>query len=65
MTFDLQPDDQIIKAGQRIGIMIFSSDQEYTLHPAPGTELSIMVGEGTTLTLPIVGGKEAFEKATN
>ena len=65
VTFDLQPDDQIIKAGQRIGIMIFSSDQEYTLHPAPGTELSIMVGEGTTLTLPIVGGKEAFEKATN
>ena len=33
MTFDLQPDDQIIKKGQQIGLLIFSSDSSYTLLP--------------------------------
>ena len=64
ITFDLQPDDQIIKAGQQIGFMIFSSDKEFTLHPKPGTEIMIHLGQ-TKLTLPVVGGAEAFKKATN
>ena len=41
LTFDLQPDDQIIPAGKRIGLMIFSSDRDFTLWPKPGTELTI------------------------
>ena len=64
MTFDLQPDDQIIKKGQQIGLMLFSSDSEYTLLPRPGTELTIDLKE-TMITLPIVGGKSAFKKAIN
>ncbi|KRP29221.1 MAG: X-prolyl-dipeptidyl aminopeptidase [Cryomorphaceae bacterium BACL22 MAG-120619-bin32] len=64
MTFDFQPDDQIIKKGQQIGLMIFSSDSEYTLLPKPGTELTVDLKE-TTITIPIVGGKNAFKKATN
>ncbi|MHA6728356.1 Xaa-Pro dipeptidyl-peptidase [Chryseobacterium sp. A301] len=56
VTFDLQPDDQIIKKGQQIGLLIFSSDKEFTIHPKPGTELTVDL-DGTTLTLPIVGGK--------
>lgn len=63
MTFDFQPDDQIIKKGQQIGLMIFSSDSNYTLLPKPGTELTIDLG-GTTLTIPVVGGLEKFKKAT-
>lgn len=62
MTFDLQPDDQVIKAGQQIGLMIFSSDRDFTLWPEPGTELTIDL-EGTILRLPVVGGKEAYIKA--
>ncbi|WP_425639188.1 Xaa-Pro dipeptidyl-peptidase [Algoriphagus yeomjeoni] len=62
VTFDLQPDDQIISAGQQIGLMIFSSDAEFTLLPKPGTELTIDL-DGTVLTLPIVGGKGMVEKA--
>ncbi|MDZ7806160.1 MAG: CocE/NonD family hydrolase C-terminal non-catalytic domain-containing protein [Gracilimonas sp.] len=58
VTFDLQPDDQIIPPGQQLGLMIFSSDQEYTLHPQPGTELTVDL-DGTMLTLPVVGGKSA------
>ena len=62
VTFSLQPDDQIIPKGQQIGLMIFSSDKEFTLHPKPGTELTIDLDK-TSLNLPIIGGKDAFEKA--
>jgi X-Pro dipeptidyl-peptidase len=63
MTFELQPDDQIIPAGQQIGLMIMSSDREFTLWPTPGTELTIDL-DATTINLPIVGGKMALDKAT-
>ena len=62
MSFDFQPDDQIIKKGQQIGLMIFSSDSEYTILPEPGTKLTIDLKE-TIITLPIVGGNAAFKKA--
>jgi X-Pro dipeptidyl-peptidase len=64
MTFDLQPDDQIIEKGQQIGLLIFSSDSEYTLLPKPGTKLTIDLKE-TKIKIPIVGGENAFRKATN
>ncbi|GLU42551.1 putative Xaa-Pro dipeptidyl-peptidase [Muricauda sp. NBRC 101325] len=56
VSFDLMPDDQIIPKGQQIGLMIFSSDKEFTLWPEPGTELTVDL-DGTVLTLPVVGGK--------
>lgn len=62
LTFDLQPDDQIIPEGQQIGLMIFSSDKEFTVWPEPGTELTIDL-DATSITLPIVGGIEAYEHA--
>ncbi|XZE51746.1 Xaa-Pro dipeptidyl-peptidase [Planctomycetaceae bacterium SH139] len=63
LSFQLQPDDQIIPAGQRIGLMIFSSDKDFTLHPDPGTQLTIDLDQ-TSLQLPIVGGQSAYEAAT-
>lgn len=62
VAFDLMPDDQIIPAGQQIGLMIFSSDREFTLWPKPGTELTIDL-EDTNITLPIVGGIDQFNDA--
>ena len=59
VSFDLQPDDQIIPAGQRIGLMIFSSDRQFTLWPEPGVELSVDL-DGTSLSLPVVGGRDAL-----
>ncbi|MFT6079450.1 MAG: X-Pro dipeptidyl-peptidase [Planctomycetota bacterium] len=59
LEFDLQPDDQVIPVGQRIGLMVFSSDKEFTLRPEPGTKLSVDLA-GTSLTLPVVGGKASF-----
>ena len=62
LKFTMQPDDQVIKKGQKIALMIFSSDREYTLWPEPGTELTVELNN-THLKLPVVGGKEALAKA--
>jgi X-Pro dipeptidyl-peptidase len=62
LTFNLQPDDQVIRAGQQIGLMIFSSDKDFTLRPDPGTKLTVDLG-GTSISIPVVGGKEALEEA--
>ena len=62
LEFKLQPDDQIIPAGQQIGLMIFGSDKEFTLWPDPGTLITVDL-DHTSLTVPIVGGKDSLEKA--
>jgi len=62
MSFDLIPDDQIIPKGQQIGLMIFSSDSQFTLLPNPGTELTIDL-DATSISIPIVGGEQALNNA--
>ena len=62
LGFDLQPDDQIIPAGQKIGLMIFSSDRDFTLWPDPGTKLSVDL-DATSIELPVVGGSAALNAA--
>lgn len=64
MSFDLIPDDQVILAGQQIGLMIFSSDNKFTLLPEPGTELNIDLND-TNIEIPVVGGMETLKKAFN
>jgi X-Pro dipeptidyl-peptidase len=59
VTFDLQPDDQVLLPGTRLGLMVFSSDREFTLRPAPGTELTVDLS-GTFVDLPVVGGRFAM-----
>ncbi len=61
MTFKLEPDDQIIPAGKQIGLMIFSSDREFTLWPDPGTKLTVDL-DGTSIILPVAGYQEAIEQ---
>ncbi|HEY4320875.1 MAG TPA: Xaa-Pro dipeptidyl-peptidase [Gemmatimonadales bacterium] len=62
MTFPLQPDDQIIKPGQQLALMILSSDFGFTLRPVPGTELTVDL-DGTSITIPVLGGQAALRKA--
>jgi X-Pro dipeptidyl-peptidase len=59
VTFPLQPDDQVIPVGRQLGLMVFSSDREFTLRPQPGTELTVDLA-GTSLELPVVGGPLAL-----
>jgi X-Pro dipeptidyl-peptidase len=63
LTFDLQPDDQIIPAGKRIALMILSSDHDFTIWPKAGTKLTVDL-DATRISLPIVGGTGAFQRAT-
>ncbi len=60
VSFDLQPDDQVIHAGEQIGLMIFASDRDFTLWPKPGAELTVDL-DGTRLVLPIVGGEASLK----
>lgn len=62
LSFDLIPDDQIIPKGQQIGLMIFSSDSQFTLLPNPGTELTVDLNKAS-ISLPIVGGEDAYNKS--
>jgi X-Pro dipeptidyl-peptidase len=53
LRFDLQPDDHVFAAGHRIGLVVVSTDHDYTLRPAPGTELTLRPAS-SVLTLPLV-----------
>ncbi len=64
LTFDLQPDDQIIPAGKRIALMILSSDRDFTVWPKAGTKLTVDL-DATKISLPIVGGEAAFRQAVS
>ncbi|XZE32150.1 Xaa-Pro dipeptidyl-peptidase [Pirellulaceae bacterium SH501] len=55
VEFELQPDDQIIPAGESIGVMVFASDRDFTLWQEPGTELTIDLDQ-SELVLPIASG---------
>jgi predicted acyl esterase len=61
-TFDFQPKDSVLAAGRQLGIMILSSDRDYTIRPAPGTELTMDLKE-SKVRLPIVGGPSTFTNA--
>lgn len=61
-TFDLEPDDQIVAAGEQLALMLFASDHDFTLWPKAGTRVTVDLA-GTTLTLPIVGGAAALAEA--
>jgi X-Pro dipeptidyl-peptidase len=60
LRFSMIPDDQVIPAGRQIGLLLFSSDKEFTLHPKPGTVLTFDPA-GCELVLPVVGGAAAWK----
>ena len=62
VTFDLEPDHQVIPPGVRLAVMVMSSDREFTLWPAPGTQLMVHAA-GSSFSIPIVGGADALAKA--
>jgi X-Pro dipeptidyl-peptidase len=54
-SWDLQPDDHVFAAGHRIGLVVVSTDHDYTIRPRPGTQLTLDPGH-SRIRLPIVGG---------
>lgn len=57
-TFDwpLESDDYVFPAGHRVGLVIVSTDMNFTLRPLPGTQLTVNPGK-SSVTLPVVGGR--------
>ncbi|GHI00742.1 Xaa-Pro dipeptidyl-peptidase [Neobacillus kokaensis] len=62
-TFEwaMEPKDYIFKAGHRIGVVLISSDYDYTIRPKAGTKITV-IPTRSEITLPIVGGKNAFNQ---
>jgi X-Pro dipeptidyl-peptidase len=62
LSLTMQPDDYVMPAGHRLGLVLLSSDYDYTLRPSPGTRLDVDLTH-TALTLPVVGGPDALSAA--
>ncbi|GAA3103042.1 Xaa-Pro dipeptidyl-peptidase [Streptosporangium carneum] len=56
---DLQPSDYVVKAGHRLGVVLISTDRDYTLRLPAGTKVSVDPG-GSSVELPVVGGRAAL-----
>ncbi len=54
MNFDMQPKDYVFAAGRRIGLVVISTDFDYTLRPLGGTTLGLNTA-GSTVTIPSTG----------
>jgi X-Pro dipeptidyl-peptidase len=52
-TWPLEPDDYVFPAGHRIGLVVVSTDMNFTLRPLPGTRLTVNPGR-SSVTLPVV-----------
>jgi X-Pro dipeptidyl-peptidase len=52
ITWDLEPDDYVFPAGHRIGLIVVSTDFDYTFRPLPGTRLVVNPAH-SQLWLPI------------
>ncbi len=62
IDFDMQPKDTIVPAGNRLALMVLSSDRDFTIRPAAGTQLTLDLAR-SSLALPVVGGSTAFANA--
>ncbi|MEV0380080.1 Xaa-Pro dipeptidyl-peptidase [Nonomuraea sp. NPDC050643] len=55
-TWDFQPTDYVFKKGHRLGLVIISTDYDYTLRYPPGTKVTVAPGQ-SALRLPVVFGR--------
>ncbi|MGW1678679.1 Xaa-Pro dipeptidyl-peptidase [Saccharopolyspora sp. NPDC002376] len=50
----MQPDDYVFAPGHRLGVVVLSSDHDFTLRPKPGAGLALDLSR-TSITLPMLG----------
>jgi len=60
--FDMQPKDTVIPAGNRLAVMVLSSDRDFTIRPPAGTRLTLDLAR-SSLAIPVVGGSTALAGA--
>jgi X-Pro dipeptidyl-peptidase len=54
LHWNLQPKEYVLRAGHRIGVVLLSSDHDFTLRPDPGTRLTVTPFD-SHITLPLTG----------
>ncbi|WP_425457683.1 Xaa-Pro dipeptidyl-peptidase [Bacillus massilioanorexius] len=56
--WDMQPQDYVFQTGHRIGVVLISSDYDYSIRPKAGTKIKV-VPTLSKVELPILGGASA------
>ncbi|WP_433260768.1 Xaa-Pro dipeptidyl-peptidase [Actinosynnema sp. CS-041913] len=51
LRFPMEPKDYVFAAGRRIGLVVVSTDHDYTLRPSAGTRLRLAPGSSVTVPL--------------
>jgi predicted acyl esterase len=64
IDFDMQPKDTVVPAGNRLALMVLSSDRDFTIRPAAGTRLTLDLAR-SALAIPVVGGANALAAAVS
>ncbi|HET6484558.1 MAG TPA: CocE/NonD family hydrolase [Actinoplanes sp.] len=59
LRWEMQPQEHLFAAGHQIGVVVLSTDYDYTLRPLPGTQVSVRPTT-STVDLPLVGGRAAL-----
>ncbi|TDD91597.1 Xaa-Pro dipeptidyl-peptidase [Saccharopolyspora karakumensis] len=54
ITVTMQPDDYVFAPGHRLGVVVLSSDRDFTLRPKPGAGLRLDLAR-TSISIPAVG----------
>jgi len=63
LSFPMQPVDHVFDPGHRLGLVVYSTDVNFTLLPVNDDRtLTLSVGE-SAVELPVVGGQEALATA--
>ncbi|WP_241156864.1 Xaa-Pro dipeptidyl-peptidase [Bacillus sp. FJAT-42376] len=58
-TWDMQPDDYVFEKGHKVGIVLVSSDYDYTIRPKAGTKIEVDLSK-SHIILPVKNGTEGF-----
>ncbi|MGI5169361.1 Xaa-Pro dipeptidyl-peptidase [Spirillospora sp. CA-253888] len=62
-AWDFEPTDYVVKPGHRLGVIVLSTDYDFTLRYPAGTEVTVAPGTSRVL-LPLArGGREALQEA--
>ncbi|WP_433461510.1 Xaa-Pro dipeptidyl-peptidase [Spirillospora sp. CA-128828] len=58
--WNLEPTDYVVKAGHRLGVILLSTDYDYTLRYPAGTEVTVQPGVSRVLLPLASGGRKAL-----
>ncbi|GAA2005478.1 Xaa-Pro dipeptidyl-peptidase [Nocardiopsis rhodophaea] len=58
-SWEMQAQDYVFKAGHRIGVVVISTDYDYSLRYPSGTEVTLDT-KASTVTLPVSEGRDGY-----